>query len=54
MMCTCGKECGIRIWCPECEAKAIRQLEVITAELNYKTERFKRKTDKIFKNIGMR
>ena len=49
MKCKCGKECGIRIWCKECEEKALRELKIITAELEYKRKRFEKKTSKILK-----
>lgn len=49
MKCKCGKECGIRVWCEECEEKANRRIDVIRAELNYKTKRFKKKLNKIGK-----
>ena len=51
MKCKCGEECGIRIWCLECEGKAIRHLEYITAEIEYKRKRFERRTSKIFNKL---
>ena len=51
MKCKCGKECGIRVWCEECEEKAIMHLKLITAKIKYKKESFEKKTNKIFKNM---
>lgn len=51
MKCKCGKECGIRIWCKECEEKAIRHLKIIAAEIKYKRKKFEREISKIFDEL---
>lgn len=51
MKCKCGKECGIRIWCPECEAKAIRHLKYMTAEMKCKTKMYTKRFNRIFRKL---
>lgn len=42
MKCSCGKEVGIRIWCEDCEAKHIKELDDIRNRLKMATEKFKK------------
>ena len=51
MKCKCGKECGIRIWCLDCEHKALRELDIIKSQLAYKTARFVKKMKKLYYHI---
>ncbi len=54
MKCKCGKECGIRIWCHECEAKAIRHLQYMTAEMEYKRKHLEKKRKRVFANLKIK
>ena len=47
MKCQCGKEVGLRIWCEDCEAKHIKELDDIRNHLKIATEKFKKATAKL-------
>ena len=46
MKCSCGTECGIRIWCEECEKKAIKEMEDIILRLRNLKKKFLESTAK--------
>lgn len=53
MKCSCGKEVGLRIWCEDCEAKHIKELDDIRNRLKMATEKFKKATAKLQLRKGL-